>query len=87
VVQVVGRATVGRLKDFRERLHPNATYSEKDISPYLWPNGTLPTSDDYRRRQTGNWRDYSLRIEGLVGNSVTLIYDQFRALPKHEKIT
>ena len=39
-VQIVGRWTVGWLKDILERLNPNATYSEKDISPYLWPNGT-----------------------------------------------
>ncbi|HUE32473.1 MAG TPA: molybdopterin-dependent oxidoreductase [Mycobacterium sp.] len=87
VIQVVGRWTVGWLKDILERLHPNATYSEKDISPYLWPNGTLPNSDDYHRLQADNWKDYSLRIEGLVENSVTLSYDELRALPKHEKIT
>ena len=86
-VQIVGRWIVGWLKDILERLQPNATYSEKDISPYLWPNGTLPTSGDYRRLQADNWKDYSLRIEGLVENSVTLSYDELRALPKHEKIT
>jgi DMSO/TMAO reductase YedYZ molybdopterin-dependent catalytic subunit/thiosulfate reductase cytochrome b subunit len=87
VVQLVGRWTVGWLKDMLERLHPNATYSEKDISPYLWPNGTLPISDDYRRLHADNWKDYSLRIEGLVENSVRLSYDELRALPKHENIT
>lgn len=86
-VQIVGRWIVGWLKDILEGLHPNATYSEKDISPYLWPNGTLPTSGDYRRLQADNWKDYSLRIEGLVENAVTLSYDELRALPKHEKIT
>jgi len=87
VVQVVGRYTVGWLKDLMERLHPNATYSEKDISRYLWPNGTLPASDHYRRLQVDNWKDYSLRIEGLVENSTRLSYDELRTLPKHEKIT
>jgi DMSO/TMAO reductase YedYZ molybdopterin-dependent catalytic subunit len=86
-VQVVGRWIVGWLKDALERLHPNASYSEKDISPYLWPNGTLPTSAGYRRLQADNWKDYSLQIEGLVEHSVTLTYDELRALPKHEKIT
>lgn len=87
VVQVVGRAVVGWPKDILERPHPNATYSEKDISPYLWANGTLPTSDNYRRLQAGNWKDYSLRIRGLVENPVALSYDELRKLPKHEKIT
>ncbi|CAM2809582.1 molybdopterin-dependent oxidoreductase [Mycobacterium simiae] len=87
VVQAVGRRTVGWLKDLLERLHPHATYAEKDISPYLWPNGTLPTSDEYRRLQAENWKGYALHIEGLVANPVTLTYDQLRALPKHEAIT
>src|ERR1039458_3246852 len=28
------------------RLMPQQTYSEKDISPYMWPNGKLPVRDD-----------------------------------------
>jgi DMSO/TMAO reductase YedYZ molybdopterin-dependent catalytic subunit/thiosulfate reductase cytochrome b subunit len=87
VVQVVGRWMVGWLKAFMEWSHPNATYTEKDISPYLWPNGTIPTSEHYRRLQADNWRDYSLRIEGLVEKPVSLSYDELRALPKHENIT
>jgi methionine sulfoxide reductase catalytic subunit len=87
VVQVVGRCMVRWVMGFMEWWHPNATYSEKDISPYLWPNGTLPTSDYYRHLQATNWKDYSLRIEGLVENPVSLTYDELRALPKHETIT
>lgn len=87
VVQVVGRRMVGWVKDGMERFHPRATYSEKDISPYLWPNGTLPNSDHYRLLQAGEWKDYSLRIEGLVENSVSLSFEEIRGLPKHEMIT
>ena len=29
------------------RLVPQEKYSEKDISPYLWPNGKMPVSDDW----------------------------------------
>jgi methionine sulfoxide reductase catalytic subunit len=87
VVQRVGRWTVGWFKALMERSHPNATYSEKDISPYLWPNGTIPASDNYRHLQTANWSGYSLRVEGLVENPVALSYSDLRALPKHENIT
>jgi sulfoxide reductase catalytic subunit YedY len=87
VVQRVGRGMVGWVKALMEWSHPNATYSERDISPYLWPNGTIPDSDNYRHLQTGNWSGYSLRIEGLVEKPVALSYGDLRALPKHENIT
>lgn len=87
VVRRVGRAVVGWAKGLLELPNPNATYSEKDISPYLWPNGTIPSSDRYRELQARNWSDYSLRIEGLVEKPVSLSYDELRALPKHEQIT
>jgi methionine sulfoxide reductase catalytic subunit len=87
VVRRVGRGFVGWAKELLELPHPSATYSEKDISPYLWPNGTIPESDRYRRLQAANWSQYSLRIEGLVENPVSLSYDELHALPKHEQIT
>ncbi|MGH3598029.1 MAG: molybdopterin-dependent oxidoreductase [Mycobacterium sp.] len=87
VVRRAGRAFVGWAKGFLELPHPNATYSEKDISPYLWPNGTIPESEGYRQLQATSWSDYSLRVEGLVENPVSLSYDELRALPKHEQIT
>jgi methionine sulfoxide reductase catalytic subunit len=87
VVRRVGRGFVGWAKELLELPHPNATYSEKDISPYLWPNGTIPDSDRYRQLQATNWSQYSLRIEGLVENPVSLSYGELLALPNREKIT
>lgn len=87
VVQKVGRWTVGWATALMEWLHPNATYSENDISPFLWVNGTTPSSRHYRELQATDWEDYSLRIEGLVENPVALSYRELLALPKHETIT
>lgn len=87
VVRTVGIAMVGWIKDLLERPHPGPGYAEKDISPYLWPNGTLPDSEQYRTLQAHGWSEYVLRIEGLVENPVTLTYAQLLALPKHEQIT
>ncbi len=86
-VQVVGRWIVGWVKAFMEWAHPKATYSEKDISPYFWPNGRVPNPACYYRLQSTNWSGWSLRIEGLVENPVTLSYDDILALPKRENIT
>jgi thiosulfate reductase cytochrome b subunit len=86
-VQIVGRWTVGWVKAFMEWAHPKATYSEKNISPYFWPNGRIPTSERYDYLLSTNWAEWSLRIEGLVENPTTLSYNDIRQLPKHEQIT
>lgn len=87
VVRRCGSALVGWVKELLELPHPKATYSTSDISPYLWPNGTIPDSDHYRGLKCANWSEYSLRIEGLIENPVSLSYEELRALPKHEQIT
>ncbi|MGH3966958.1 MAG: molybdopterin-dependent oxidoreductase [Mycobacterium sp.] len=87
VVQVAGRWIVGWVKALMEWAEPKATYSEKDISPYFWPNGRVPSSERYYGLQAANWSGWSLRIEGLVQNPVTLSYDDILRLPKRENIT
>ncbi len=87
LIQKTGRFLVGWVKALMEWVHPAATYSEKDISPYFWPNGHPPESEHYRRLQRSNWADYALRVEGLVEKPVSISYDELRALPKHEQIT
>ncbi|RAV17067.1 oxidoreductase [Mycolicibacterium sp. GF69] len=87
MVQTVGKFTVGWAKAWMERVHPRASYTEKDISPYLWANGTLPDSERYRWLQQGGWSQYTLRIDGLVADPMELSYRELLALPKHEQIT
>jgi len=86
-VQRVGTTMVGWLKGLLERWAPKATYSDKDISPYFWINGHLPTSAEYERLKAGNWADYTLRVDGLVENPVELTYAQLRSMPVQSQIT
>jgi len=86
-VQKMGRAIIGPLKVLMERWEPTATYAREDISPYFWPNGTLPATDEYRQLQAGNWSDYVLRVDGLVENPVDITYAELLALPKQDQIT
>lgn len=87
LVQRVGRRAVGWIKGLMEWIHPRATYTEQDISPYFWTNGALPTSPEYRRLRDGGWRDYTLRIGGLVENPIELSFAELLAMDKHEQIT
>lgn len=68
-------------------VHPRADYTEDDISPYFWTNGTLPNSDTYRRLQAGNWADYTLHVGGLVDSPAEFTYSDLLAMDKHEQIT
>jgi len=86
-VQKAGRAIIGPAKGLMERWDPKATYTEDDISPYFWVNGTLPQSDEYKRLQAGNWSDYVLRVDGLVENPLELTYAQLLELPSQDQIT
>jgi DMSO/TMAO reductase YedYZ molybdopterin-dependent catalytic subunit/thiosulfate reductase cytochrome b subunit len=87
VVQKTGKALIGWAKALLETTDPHATYPEKAISPFLWPNGTLPTSQEYRSLKDHEFRDYTLRVDGLVDKPVALSYEQLKALPKKEQIT
>jgi len=37
-----GRVLVGWLMAGMERWHPSAEYTEEDMSPFFWTNGTPP---------------------------------------------
>jgi hypothetical protein len=69
------------------RLSPRQRYTKDQISPYFWPNGKLPVREDWKRLEAGGFRDYRLKIGGMVENPVELSLDQIRALGEEETIT
>ncbi len=87
VVQRIGRAMIGSLMSLGERGSPNTQYTEEDISPYLWVNGTMPNSDRFNALLQGGFTDYKLRVSGLVENPRDFSYAQLKAMPKQEQIT
>lgn len=86
-VQRIGRRCVGWIKALMEWFHPDATYSAKDVSPYFWANGTLPTSPDYRALAAKNWDGYRLKVGGLVEHPTEFSYADLLAMDKHEQTT
>lgn len=69
------------------RLNPRQRYEERDLSPYFWPNGKAPVRADWKQLAEQQFRDYRLKIGGLVENPVTLSLADLRALGKTEHIT
>ena len=50
------------------RLKPNERYTQKDISPFFWPNGKLPVSNKWKQLAANGFRDFKLKVGGLVEN-------------------
>lgn len=69
------------------RLNPHQNYQEGDISPHFWPNGKLPRRDDWKRLATQDFREYKLKIGGLVENPAELSLSDLRGLGTTEHIT
>ena len=72
---------------FLDPLKPRAQYTKDDISPYFWPNGRIPTSNEWTQLAANGFRDYRLRVHGLVENPVELSLEQLQALGKQEQVT
>lgn len=87
LVQRVGKALVDPIMRRMELWDPSTEYGEKDIAPFLWPNGKLPDSADFTALCESNFINYKLRVSGLVANPTEFTYDELKAMPKQEQIT
>ena len=87
LVQRWGKALIGWLKGLMEWSDPKHTYPEKDISPYVWPNGQLPDSHEYQRLLETGFSDYRLKVSGLVESAAEFSLTELRAMPKREQVT
>jgi DMSO/TMAO reductase YedYZ molybdopterin-dependent catalytic subunit len=88
LVQHVSRATVGNVMRLAfDPLVPRAEYRREEISPYFWPNGKLPTSDEWRALHEGGFHDYRLKVFGRVEDPREFSLEEIRALGKRSQIT
>jgi sulfoxide reductase catalytic subunit YedY len=69
------------------RFKPKAYYQKEDISPYFWPNGKIPSSEIWLKMAENNFRDYKLKIGGLVDNPVELSLEELKDLGMQQNIT
>lgn len=87
-VQHVAKAIVSPVMELLlDRAAPQAQFSRGDISPYFWVNGKMPTCDEWRTLVAGHFKEYRLKVYGLVENSVELSLDDLLALGKTSQIT
>ncbi len=69
------------------RLAPDMHYTEQQISPYFWPNGKMPVREDWKKMAERGFKDYRLRVGGLVENPVELSLHDIEQLGHFDDIT
>lgn len=69
------------------RLAPRERYTNSDISPHFWPNGKMPEREDWKRMAAEGFKNYTLKIGGLVENPVELSLTELEILGAKEMIT
>lgn len=87
LVQKGGKFMVGWFKALMEMRDPTNQFSAKDISPYLWPNGLVPTSPEFQQLVDADYANYVLHVGGLVEQPRDFSYAELKALPKQDQIT
>jgi len=87
LVQRTGRYMIGWLRALAMRTDPRTQFEEADISPYFWPNGTMPNSAAFDSLAAGAFADYRLRITGLIKAPQDLSLADLRTMPKQAQIT
>jgi methionine sulfoxide reductase catalytic subunit len=85
--RAVNRVTYPMQRLTLNRLNPHQRYRERDVSPFFWPNGKLPDRPDWKELAEHRFRDYRLRVEGLVEHPVQLSLADLRGLGSVEYIT
>ena len=67
---------------------PRRFYKKEDISPYFWPNGKIPEdSEEWKALAKNDFRDYKLKVKGLVENPLELSLDDLKKIANEQNIT
>ncbi len=87
-VQHIARAIVTPVMAFLlDRAAPRAEFRREDISPFFWANGKVPTCAAWKALAANHFKDYRLKVYGLVENPVELSLDDLRAPGTKTQIT
>lgn len=69
------------------RLSPVHTYALDQISPRMWPNGMLPLREDWKALRDQEFRDYRLKVGGLVEHPLELSLAEMEEIGRSETIS
>jgi len=87
LVQRTGTFMIGWIKGLAEWWDPISQLTETDISPYFWPNGTMPHSAEFDALVADGFAQYRLRVGELVEQPQEFSLADLKTMPKQEQIT
>ena len=88
IVQHVSAALINPILSLvLDRSAPSTEYTKKDVSPFLWLNGKMPSSEEWKSLANDGFKNYRLKISGLVENPVELSLADIQAIKKQTQIT
>ena len=70
-----------------DRTATRAEFGREDVSPFFWCNGSVPTSPEWTALAAGGFKDYRLRVYGLVQVPADLSLADIAARTKQTQIT
>lgn len=79
-ISPVIRLTFGRLRSRQQ-------YSKEDISGFFRINGYPPETTSYKKLQANDFKDWKLKVEGLVETPLELSLADIKKMPKNQQIT
>jgi DMSO/TMAO reductase YedYZ molybdopterin-dependent catalytic subunit len=87
-IQLSFRKVLGPLqRRYLNSLESRVEYTDRDISPFMWPNGVLPTTEDWKELAADSFKDFRLKVTGMVENPVELSLAEMRALGQQDQTT
>jgi methionine sulfoxide reductase catalytic subunit len=70
-----------------DRAPPRSQFRREDRSSFFWVNGKMPTCDEWERLAADDFKNYRLRVYGLVEHPAELSTADLRALGRQTQIT
>jgi hypothetical protein len=87
-LQLASRTILGFFKRlFVNKMESVVQYKKENISPYFWPNGNLPICDEWKNLSANNFKDYRLKVFGLVENPIELSLEDMAKIAKQDQVT
>ncbi|HLP14874.1 MAG TPA: molybdopterin-dependent oxidoreductase [Bacteroidota bacterium] len=86
-VQLLHRMLAVPFLSVLDLFHPRERYTKSDISPFFWPNGKMPESEKWKHLAENEFKEYRLKIGGMVEHPVLLSLDDLRRLERREHIS
>lgn len=69
------------------RLAPRKTYQKKDISDFFRINGYPPETEEFYKLRDDGYKDWRLKVGGMVEHELEFSLDELQTMPKKEQIT